>query len=721
MANRNINNLPSLTQRPSAPPKRVARLDKPLTARVHAERLRAAPPAPAPPLPPGVHSSLQLTPRPGDGPLLTDRPPSQRQATGGLRRGPVGAAGASLRPPMAAARAPASLGPMTPRMAEGLGAQMLSLGPDQKPPPGLSASLQPTPREHHHAFTLQPQPPSSARTHSENGIHHHHPRAQHVESGNNVATTNGTSSNHGGAASSTSSHGPSAYGAPPFTHGNSFTGEEVLMSFADVLTEYERAEIREVERVWWDGHTAVKHKATLLPGELNHGYDDDRGDYTITVHDHLAYRYEILGIVGKGSFGQVVKAYDHKEGRLVAIKVIRNKARFHKQALVEVKVLTHIKENDPKDETNSVRMHEHFSFRSHLCIVFELLSFNLYEFMKSNSFMGVSLPLIRRFAVQLLNTLRYLAKHSIVHCDLKPENILLCQPGRSAIKCIDFGSSCFEQQPVYTYIQSRFYRSPEVILGLPYFCAIDMWSFGCILAELYSGYPLFPGENEVEQLACIMEVLGTPPANLIAECSRRKQFFDSEMNPRIVANSKGKKRRPSSKDLISSLRCTDVAFVSFLEGCLQWDAAERLTPEAALRHEWIMEAGNPGGGVSTTSGAVSGGHHQGIPPPNGRANATSSRGRPLGSARAREAASSNNGGANAGAAGGGSSIRTHGFASELESSSARAAAREVAALGGGGACWASATSVQASMLPGPLPEMPPVVFGGGPRSRRPTR
>ena len=109
----------------------------------------------------------------------------------------------------------------------------------------------------------------------------------------------------------------------------------------------------------------------------------------------------------------------------------------------------------------------------------------------------VSLPLIRRFAVQLLNTLRHLARHSIVHCDLKPENILLCTPGRSAIKVIDFGSSCFEAQPVYTYIQSRFYRAPEVLLGLPYFCAIDMWSFGCILAELYTGYPLCAPEPQL--------------------------------------------------------------------------------------------------------------------------------------------------------------------------------------------------------------------------------
>ena len=80
---------------------------------------------------------------------------------------------------------------------------------------------------------------------------------------------------------------------------------------------------------------------------------------------------------------------------------------------------------------------------------------------------------------------------------------------------------------VYTYIQSRFYRAPEVILGLPYTTAIDMWSLGCIVAELHTGYPLFPGENEVEQLACIMEVFG-PPSSQILQCStRRKLFFGS--------------------------------------------------------------------------------------------------------------------------------------------------------------------------------------------------
>lgn len=84
-------------------------------------------------------------------------------------------------------------------------------------------------------------------------------------------------------------------------------------------------------------------------------------------------------------------------------------------------------------------------------------------------------------------------QHQIAHCDLKPENILLKKIGKSGIKLIDFGTSCFLHQKYFTYIQSRFYRAPEIVLGIPYNEAIDMWSFGCIMAELYTGTPLFPG------------------------------------------------------------------------------------------------------------------------------------------------------------------------------------------------------------------------------------
>jgi dual specificity tyrosine-phosphorylation-regulated kinase 2/3/4 len=106
-------------------------------------------------------------------------------------------------------------------------------------------------------------------------------------------------------------------------------------------------------------------------------------------------------------------------------------------------------------------------------------------------------------------------KLEIIHCDLKPENILLKNKAKSAIKVIDFGTGCFETSTYYTYIQSRYYRAPEIILGIPYTCAIDMWSFGCILVELYNGYPMFAGENEYELLAMIMEFKGMPPIKMI--------------------------------------------------------------------------------------------------------------------------------------------------------------------------------------------------------------
>lgn len=143
------------------------------------------------------------------------------------------------------------------------------------------------------------------------------------------------------------------------------------------------------------------------------------------------------------------------------------------------------------------------------------------------------------------------------------------QRGSSSIKVIDFGSSCYSHQRVYTYIQSRFYRSPEVILGLPYGTPIDMWSLGCILAELHTGYPLFPGENEIEQLACIMEVLGPPPESLISHATRRRLFFDSKGNPRCIVNSKGRKRRPGNKNVAIALRSNDALFIDFVSRCLE--------------------------------------------------------------------------------------------------------------------------------------------------------
>lgn len=242
---------------------------------------------------------------------------------------------------------------------------------------------------------------------------------------------------------------------------------------------------------------------------------------------------------------------------------------------------------DPHKKFNVVDFDQSFYFRGHLCISTDLLSMNLYEFIKAHDFRGFSLKLIRRFTKQMLGSLVLLHGKKVIHCDLKPENILLAHPAQSEIKVIDFGSSCFENEKVYTYIQSRFYRSPEVILGMSYGMPIDMWSLGCILAELFTGYPIFPGENEQEQLACIMEIFGPPEKHLIEKSSRKKLFFDSMGKPRLTVSSKGRRRRPSSKDLRQVLKCDDEAFLDFIARCLRWDPARRMNPHEAGRHEFI--------------------------------------------------------------------------------------------------------------------------------------
>ncbi|QSL64359.1 hypothetical protein MERGE_001659 [Pneumocystis wakefieldiae] len=375
--------------------------------------------------------------------------------------------------------------------------------------------------------------------------------------------------------------------------------EGKLVNFDDIklfyhlLTFYEIGEINDyIGSIYFIGRPGIKKREFSTSGDNDLGYDDARGDYIIIIGDHIAYRYEIYSILGKGSFGQVIKCFDYKIGKTVAIKIIRNKKSFHAQALVETKILKKLSEWDPNDDYSFIKYIDHFYFRDHLCIVMELLDINLYELIRINDFRGFSLPLIRCFAKQLLQNLVFLKKHGIIHCDLKPENILLSHGIGTNIKVIDFGSSCFENEKVYTYIQSRFYRSPEVILGLSYGISIDIWSLGCILAELYTGHPIFPGEDEQEQLACIMEVLGIPEKYLIEKSSRRMLFFDSSGNPRFSVSSKGRRRVPSSKTLSQIVKCNHISFLDFLSKCLLWDPEYRLTPEKALEHEFVTKFEN---------------------------------------------------------------------------------------------------------------------------------
>ncbi|KAF9626746.1 hypothetical protein IFM89_038964 [Coptis chinensis] len=155
------------------------------------------------------------------------------------------------------------------------------------------------------------------------------------------------------------------------------------------------------------------------------------------------------------------------------------------------------------------------------------LDCNWYELIKLNQFRGLSMNIVQLFSKQILSALILMKDASIIHCDLKPENILLCTSVKpAAIKVIDFGSACMEDRTVYSYIQSRYYRSPEVLLGYQYSTAIDMWSFGCIIAELFLGLPLFPGSSEFDLLRRMLKILGgQPPDHVLKDAKNTSKFF----------------------------------------------------------------------------------------------------------------------------------------------------------------------------------------------------
>ncbi|CAO1404976.1 unnamed protein product [Diamesa serratosioi] len=361
----------------------------------------------------------------------------------------------------------------------------------------------------------------------------------------------------------------------------------------------------------------------------NDGYDDENHDYIIKNGEKFLDRYEIDSLIGKGSFGQVVKAFDHEEQCHVAIKIIKNKKPFLNQAQIEVKLLEMMNRADAENKYYIVKLKRHFMWRNHLCLVFELLSYNLYDLLRNTNFRGVSLNLTRKFAQQLCTALLFLStpELSIIHCDLKPENILLCNPKRSAIKIVDFGSSCQLGQRIYQYIQSRFYRSPEVLLGIPYDLAIDMWSLGCILVEMHTGEPLFSGSNEIDQMNKIVEVLGMPPKHILDQAHKTRKFFDKITTDGSYVlkktNNQRKYKLPGSRKLHDILgvetggpggrRHGEVGhtvsdylkFKDLILRMLDFDPKTRVTPYYALQHNFFKRTSDEGTNTAAATNSIS--------------------------------------------------------------------------------------------------------------------
>ncbi|XP_015506203.1 homeodomain-interacting protein kinase 1 isoform X1 [Parus major] len=251
---------------------------------------------------------------------------------------------------------------------------------------------------------------------------------------------------------------------------------------------------------------AVGAAATTTTVTTKSSSSSGEGDYQLVQHEILCSMtnsYEVLEFLGRGTFGQVAKCWKRSTKEIVAIKILKNHPSYARQGQIEVSILSRLS-SENADEYNFVRSYECFQHKNHTCLVFEMLEQNLYDFLKQNKFSPLPLKYIRPILQQVATALMKLKSLGLIHADLKPENIMLVDPARQPyrVKVIDFGSASHVSKAVCsTYLQSRYYRAPEIILGLPFCEAIDMWSLGCVIAELFLGWPLYPGASEYDQVA----------------------------------------------------------------------------------------------------------------------------------------------------------------------------------------------------------------------------
>ncbi|EJS42741.1 kns1p [Saccharomyces arboricola H-6] len=276
---------------------------------------------------------------------------------------------------------------------------------------------------------------------------------------------------------------------------------------------------------------------------------DKDGHYVYQENDVFGSggRFIVKDLLGQGTFGKVLKCIDNKyEPNYVAVKVIRAVDRYREAAKTELRILQTILNNDPQGQFQCLLLRECFDYKNHICLVTDLYGRSIYDFMCSNGVARFPGSHIQAIARQLIRSVCFLHDLGIIHTDLKPENILICDethisqnlPTKTVqslskrrreaskgkrkilknpeIKIIDFGSAIFHYEYHPPVISTRHYRAPEIVLGLGWSFPCDIWSIACVLVELVIGESLYPIHENLEHMAMMQRINGTPfPTDIV--------------------------------------------------------------------------------------------------------------------------------------------------------------------------------------------------------------
>ena len=422
-------------------------------------------------------------------------------------------------------------------------------------------------------------------------------------------------------------------------------------------------------------------------GVNNNGKDNENDDLIVCKEEEIKNEkkkisYIIKELLGTGVSGQAFKAYCPNNNNYYALKIIKNKEILKKMCKFEIKIMQILNERDPNDQYHIIRLFDFFMYNNHLCIVLELLQKTLLQLLEmKKNLEGISLNSIRFLLKQILSGVDFMHSLKIIHTDLKPENILLSvykgdgnqtsnsnlnlsninnhktnanqanlnintsgingnnisiinlRNKRVNIKIADFGSACLPKHlENKIYIQSLYYRAPEVILHLKQRSEkVDIWSIGCILGELYLGTPIMPGNSSYDQLYKINILIGEIPQYMIEQSNKRDIYYEKDNfnNYRIKSPEEFYKENPTipkkeyeipknmkniddlinvKKDIIksknslhkslhnSSLSLNSsntkedlVAFIHLMKGMLQIDPNKRWSSKQCLKHPFLTK------------------------------------------------------------------------------------------------------------------------------------